>query len=86
MLIRCRHRQQWRAAVRGNDRLAAVHHGHRKPEARPFVLRGQGDSGDPATAGMPEQFSAAMGQQMYTVRLNTMDEVQEFINYVHAKI
>ena len=35
---------------------------------------------------MPELFSAAMGQQMYTVRLNTMDEVQEFINYVHAKI
>ena len=34
---------------------------------------------------MPELFSAAMGQQMYTVRLNTMDEVQEFINYVHAK-
>ena len=35
---------------------------------------------------MPELFSAAMGQQMYTVRLNTMDEVQEFVNYVHAKI
>ena len=34
---------------------------------------------------MPELFSAAMGQQMYTVRLNTMDEVQEFINFVHAK-
>lgn len=34
---------------------------------------------------MPELFSAAMGQQMYTVRLNTMDEVQEFFNYVHAK-
>ena len=34
---------------------------------------------------MPELFSAAMGQQMYTVRLNTMDEVQEFINYVHSK-
>ena len=34
---------------------------------------------------MPELFSAAMGQQMYTVRLNTMDEVQEFINYVHDK-
>ena len=34
---------------------------------------------------MPELFSAAMGQQMYTVRLNTMDEVQAFINYVHAK-
>ena len=34
---------------------------------------------------MPELFSAAMGQQMYTVRLNTMDEVQEFIYYVHAK-
>lgn len=34
---------------------------------------------------MPELFSAAMGQQMYTVRLNTMDEVQEFINYVHEK-
>ena len=26
-----------------------------------------------------------MVQQMYTVRLNTMDEVQEFINYVHDK-
>ena len=24
-------------------------------------------------------------RQMYTVRLNTMDEVQEFINYVHDK-
>lgn len=34
---------------------------------------------------MPELFSAAMGQQMYTVRLNTMDEVQDFIYYVHAK-
>ena len=34
---------------------------------------------------MPELFSAAMGQQMYTVRLNTMDEMQEFIYYVHAK-
>ena len=34
---------------------------------------------------MPELFSAAMGQQMYTVRLSTMDEVKEFINFVHEK-
>lgn len=34
---------------------------------------------------MPELFSAAMGQQMYTVRLNTMEEVREFVDFVHAK-
>lgn len=34
---------------------------------------------------MPELFWAAMGQQMYTVRLRDLEEVQEFINFVHAK-
>ncbi len=34
---------------------------------------------------MPELFSAAMGQQMYTVRLKSFEEVQEFINFVHEK-
>ena len=34
---------------------------------------------------MPELFSAAMGQQMYTVKLDTMQEVNEFIAYVHDK-
>lgn len=35
---------------------------------------------------MPELFKAAMGQQMYTVKLNTMDEVNEFVEFVHKKI
>ena len=34
---------------------------------------------------MPELFSAAMGQQMYTVRLKDFEQVQEFINFVHKK-
>ena len=34
---------------------------------------------------MPELFSAAMGQQMYTVRLNNLEEVREFITFVHEK-
>lgn len=34
---------------------------------------------------MPELFSAAMGQQMYTVRLNSMEEVNHFVNFVHEK-
>ncbi len=34
---------------------------------------------------MPELFSAAMGQQMYTVRLRSMQEVEEFVGFVHEK-
>ncbi|MBO7602140.1 MAG: hypothetical protein J6S94_03805 [Bacteroidaceae bacterium] len=34
---------------------------------------------------MPELFSAAMGQQMYTVVLQTLDEVNEFVTFVHQK-
>ncbi len=34
---------------------------------------------------MPEIFSAAMGQQMYTVRLKTLEEVEAFIRFVHEK-
>lgn len=34
---------------------------------------------------MPELFFAAMGQQMYTVKLRTLDEVHEFVNFVHEK-
>ena len=34
---------------------------------------------------MPELFSAAMGQQMYTVRLESMEEVNEFVEFVHLK-
>ncbi|MBQ7424204.1 MAG: ATP-grasp domain-containing protein [Prevotella sp.] len=34
---------------------------------------------------MPDLFSAAMGQQMYTVRLQTMEEVNEFVKFVHEK-
>ena len=34
---------------------------------------------------MPELFSAAMGQQMYTVRLQSMEEVNDFVQYVHEK-
>ncbi|MGN0218617.1 MAG: hypothetical protein ACI4AJ_09190 [Bacteroidaceae bacterium] len=34
---------------------------------------------------MPALFHAAMGQQMYTVRLRTSEEKDRFIEYVHAK-
>lgn len=34
---------------------------------------------------MPELFWAAMGQQMYTVKLKTFDEVGQFVNFVHKK-
>lgn len=34
---------------------------------------------------MPEIMAAAMGQQMYTVRLNSYEEVKEFVDYVHLK-
>ena len=34
---------------------------------------------------MPELFSAAMGQQMYTVRLQTIEEVKDFVSFVHEK-
>lgn len=34
---------------------------------------------------MPELFSAAMGQQMYTVRLESMEEVNSFVEFVHRK-
>ncbi|MGM9704349.1 MAG: acetyl-CoA carboxylase biotin carboxylase subunit family protein [Prevotella sp.] len=34
---------------------------------------------------MPELFKAAMGQQMYTVKLNTKEEVEEFVEFVHLK-
>jgi len=34
---------------------------------------------------MPAIFHAAMGQQMYTVRLKTEEEKNEFIEFVHAK-
>ena len=34
---------------------------------------------------MPELFKAAMGQQMYTVKLNTTEELAEFVDYVHSK-
>ncbi len=34
---------------------------------------------------MPELFSAAMGQQMYTVRLQSMEEVNDFVSFVHEK-
>jgi hypothetical protein len=34
---------------------------------------------------MPELFSAAMGQQMYTVKLQTMEEVSDFVSFVHEK-
>jgi hypothetical protein len=35
---------------------------------------------------MPELFSAAMGQQMYTVRLDSLEEVKEFTAFVHEKL
>lgn len=34
---------------------------------------------------MPELFAAAMGQQMYTVRMKSLEEIQEFTNFVHEK-
>lgn len=34
---------------------------------------------------MPEILSGAMGNQMFTVRLNDYNEVEEFVNFVHAK-
>ena len=34
---------------------------------------------------MPELFSAAMGQQMYTVILQTMEELNDFVTFVHEK-
>lgn len=34
---------------------------------------------------MPELFKAAMGQQMYTVKLNTKEELTEFVEFVHRK-
>lgn len=34
---------------------------------------------------MPEIFKAAMGQQMYTVKLRTKEEVDEFVSFVHEK-
>ncbi|MDO4496899.1 MAG: hypothetical protein Q4B58_03575 [Bacteroidales bacterium] len=34
---------------------------------------------------MPDIFHAAMGQQMYTVRLKTKEEKDEFIRFVHEK-
>ena len=35
---------------------------------------------------MPELFKDAMGQQMYTVRLDTYGEVEEFVEFVHLKV
>lgn len=35
---------------------------------------------------MPEILSGAMGNQMFTVKLNTYDEVEEFIRFVHEKV
>ena len=34
---------------------------------------------------MPELFKDAMGQQMYTVRLDTYEQVEEFVDFVHNK-
>lgn len=34
---------------------------------------------------MPEILSGAMGQQMFTVRLKTYEEVESFVAYVHEK-
>ena len=34
---------------------------------------------------MPELFKDAMGQQMYTVRLDTYEQVEEFVAFVHLK-
>ncbi len=35
---------------------------------------------------LPGIFSAAMGDQMYTVKLNEIEEVHSFVEFVHAKI
>jgi biotin carboxylase len=35
---------------------------------------------------MPDILSGAMGQQMFTVRLKTHEEVEEFVNFVHEKV
>lgn len=35
---------------------------------------------------MPELFKDAMGQQMYTVKLDTYNEVEEFVAFVHLKV
>ena len=34
---------------------------------------------------MPELFKAAMGQQMYTAKLKTLDEVNNFVAFIHDK-
>ncbi len=34
---------------------------------------------------MPELFKDAMGQQMYTVRLDSYEQVEEFVDFVHSK-
>ena len=34
---------------------------------------------------MPDIFKDAMGQQMYTVKLDSLEEVREFVAYVHQK-
>ena len=34
---------------------------------------------------MPEILSGAMGNQMYTVKLKTEEEKNEFISFVHEK-
>ncbi|MBP5703089.1 MAG: hypothetical protein J6X12_00140, partial [Paludibacteraceae bacterium] len=34
---------------------------------------------------MPEILSGAMGQQMFTVKLKTKEEVDEFVEFVHNK-
>ena len=34
---------------------------------------------------MPEILSGAMGQQMFTVKLKTKAEVDEFVEFVHKK-
>lgn len=34
---------------------------------------------------MPDLFAAAMGQQMYTVRLDSLDEVKKFVTFIHLK-
>lgn len=35
---------------------------------------------------MPEILSGAMGQQMFTVKVKTEEEKNEFIEFIHAKI
>lgn len=35
---------------------------------------------------MPEILSGAMGQQMFTVRLKTLQEVNDFVQYVHCRV